>query len=177
MVVSESDEVDRIQWAWRGLRPELDVSSIGIVTRVWRIGRLLDEQRQALLDEFETDRMVVDVLAELRRCGPPHELTAGDLRQASKISSGGMSQRLARLESLGLIVRSIDEADRRSVRVRLTEAGTTLIDAIVTEITRREAVLLDGLPDQDRAELERLLRRLLAMLDGDRRAPGPSPVT
>jgi DNA-binding MarR family transcriptional regulator len=160
------DVVDRIQAAWADLRPDLDVASIGIVTRIWRIGRHLDEQRERVLDEFGTDRAVVDVLAELRRAGPPFELSAGDLREASKLSSGGVSQRLNRLEDLGLITRSFHREDRRVVNVRLTRSGIELIDAIASRIMATENELLEALAPSDRAELESLLRRFLAVFEG-----------
>jgi DNA-binding MarR family transcriptional regulator len=163
---SNRDDVDRLQAAWASLRPDLDVSSIGIVTRIWRLGRHLDQQRNQVLDEFGTDRVVVDVLAELRRAGPPFELSAGELREASQLSSGGVSQRLNRLEDLGLITRSFHREDRRVVNVRLTSAGIELIDAIAGRIMATENELLEALAPSDRAELESLLRRFLAVFEG-----------
>jgi DNA-binding MarR family transcriptional regulator len=159
------DEVDRIQDAWVALHPGLDVSSIGIVSRIWRVGRHLEAERTLLLDGFQSDPAAVDVLAELRRSGPPFELPAGTLKDRSKISSGGMSQRLARLEKLELIERSIDPVDRRVVNVRLTPSGIELIDAIVQQITAEEAAVLSKLADIDRAQLEDLLRKLLAIFE------------
>ena len=159
------DVVDRIQAAWSDLHPDLDVSSIGIVTRIWRIGRHLETERNELIARFNTDRIVVDVLAELRRSGPPYVLSAGDLRELSSLSSGGVSQRLSRLEDLGLIVRSVDKGDRRVVNVHLTDKGIELIDSIVEEITKQEAKTLSAIPAKDRHRLEELLRSLLGTFE------------
>lgn len=159
------DAVDQIKAAWLRERPELDVSSIGIVTRIWRIGRHLERAREQVLEEFRTDSIVVDVLAELRRSGEPYRLTAGDLRESSKLSSGGVSQRLARLERSGLLTRDVDPDDRRVVNVELTAAGMVLIDAIVDEITKRESELLEQLGAEDCGELEKRLAALLSIFE------------
>ncbi len=161
----EMDAVDRIQRAWTDIHPDFDVSSIGIVSRIWRIGRHLSEHRNAILDTFDADTIIVDVLAELRRSGEPYELTVGDLRKVSRLTSGGVSQRLSRLEGLGLIIRTTDETDRRVVNVRLTDTGIRLIDDIVAEITKREADLLAGMPDDERRQLEELLKKMLGLFE------------
>ncbi len=163
--VVETDAVDRIQRAWSEIHPEFDVSSIGIVSRIWRIGRHLMEQRNAVLELFDADPIIADVLAELRRSGEPYELTVGELREVSRLSSGGVSQRLSRLEGLGLIKRTIDPDDRRVVNVKLTAKGITLIDDIVAEITRRDAALLADMPADERRDLEHLLRTMLGLFE------------
>lgn len=163
--VVELDAVDRIQRAWSELHPELDVSPIGIVSRIWRIGRHLTEQRNEILAMFDADPIIADVLAELRRSGEPYELTVGELREVSRLSSGGVSQRLSRLEGLDLIVRTIDESDRRVVNVKLTDKGIELIDNLAAEIMRRDAALLAALPEEERRRLEDLLRNLLGLFE------------
>ena len=65
-----TDRVDRIEAAWRRERPDINVSSVGIVTRIWRIGRHLERHRKQRLDLLGTDRVTLDVLATLRRSGP-----------------------------------------------------------------------------------------------------------
>lgn len=33
------DAIDRIEQAWRRERPDIDVSSVGVISRIWRVSR------------------------------------------------------------------------------------------------------------------------------------------
>jgi DNA-binding MarR family transcriptional regulator len=77
------------------------------------------------------------------------------------VTSGAITQRLDRLEEKGLITRERSEADGRAVVVTLTEAGRAALDAALPDHLETERKLLDGLPEEDRAQLADLLRRLL----------------
>lgn len=158
---AEPDSVDLIASAWRRERPDIDVSSIGVVTRIWRIGRHLERHRKQRLDVLGTDRVTLDVLATLRRSGPPYQRTAGELMHSSLITSGGVSQRLDKLERAGYITRQVDKADRRRVEVRLTPAGVELVDSVVADVMDHETKLLSRLAPGEQETLIGLLRKLL----------------
>lgn len=159
------DAIDRVEQAWRRECPDMDVSSIGIVSRIWRLSRHLDKERKNRLAQLGTDRVTVDVLAMLRRSGPPYKLSAGELTHHSLITSGGVSQRLRKLESAGMIRRHIDNADRRRIDVELTAQGMKLIDSVVADLMDHEKKLLDTLPEPDQDELRRTLKLLLARFE------------
>lgn len=159
------DAIDRIEDAWRRERPDVDVSSVGIISRIWRIGRHLEQARKERLAEHGTDRVTLDVLAMLRRSGPPFRVTAGELTHHSLISSGGVSQRLEKLERAGLVTRHIHSDDRRRIDVELTPAGIELIDSILADLMAHEAALLDVLVPSEQEELRRILKRLLARFE------------
>lgn len=159
------DAIDRIEAAWRRERPDVDVSSVGIVSRIWRISRHLEQARKERLAEHGTDRVTLDVLAMLRRSGPPFRMTAGELTHHSLISSGGVSQRLEKLERAALVTRHIHSDDRRRIDVELTAAGVELIDSILADLMAHEAALLDGLDPYEQEDLRRSLKRLLARFE------------
>jgi len=159
------DHVDRVEAGWRRERPDIDVSSVGIVTRVWRIGRHLDRHRKDRLEALGTDRVALDVLAMLRRAGPPYRRTAGELQQSALITSGGMSQRLERLEAAGLISRHLHPTDRRKVDVALTATGMALVDEVTGELMANESQLLDVLDRAEQAQLRALLKKLLSTFE------------
>ena len=156
-----TDSVDLITAAWRRERPDIEVGSIGVVTRIWRIGRHLDRHRKQRLELLGTDRVTLDVLATLRRSGPPYQRTAGELMHSSLITSGGVSQRLEKLERAGYIERHVDQADRRRVEVRLTPAGVDLVDSVVADVMEHETKLLGRLSPGEQETLIGLLRKLL----------------
>jgi len=159
------DHVDRVAAAWRRERPDIDVSSVGIVTRIWRIGRHLDRHRKERLEALGTDRVALDVLAMLRRAGPPYRRTAGELQQSALITSGGMSQRLERLEAAGLISRHMHPTDRRKVEVALTATGMALVDEVTGDLMANESELLDVLDGAEQAQLRALLKKLLSTFE------------
>jgi DNA-binding MarR family transcriptional regulator len=164
-VDNADDAIDRVEAAWRRERPDVDVSSVGIVSRIWRISRHLEQARKERLAEHGTDRVTLDVLAMLRRSGPPFRMTAGELTHHSLISSGGVSQRLEKLERAGLVTRHIHSNDRRRIDVELTAAGVELIDSILADLMAHEAALLDSLDPSEREDLRRILKRLLARFE------------
>jgi DNA-binding MarR family transcriptional regulator len=66
-----------------------------------------------------------------------------------------------------MVARSLDPANRRSMRVELTPDGRRAVDAAVAEHVANEQRLLEPLTPADRAELDRLLRTLLGHLGTD----------
>lgn len=161
------DAVDRVEQDWRRERPDIDVSSMGVVSRVWRIGRHLEQQRKAQLVEFSSDRGTIDVLGMLRRSGPPYRRSAGELTKSALITSGGVSQRLDKLERAGLITRHVDTADRRRVDVQLTDAGVELVDSLLAGLMEHDAKVLEAaLSPAEQRRLRVLLRKLLLSLEG-----------
>jgi len=163
-----SDEIDEADLAWRRVRPDLDVTSIGIVARIERIGHHLEGERRRLLAELATDRGAMDVLAMLRRAGRPYRRSAGQLTKSALITPGGVSQRLEKLEQAELITRHVDVCDRRRVEVQLTPAGVELVDAVLAGLTGHDQLLLDaGLEPHEQELLRSLLRKLLTSLEPD----------
>jgi DNA-binding MarR family transcriptional regulator len=159
------DGIDRVEEAWRRERPDIDVSSIGIISRIWRVSRHLERERIGRLAELGTDRVTLDVLAMLRRSGIPYRRTAGELTHASLITSGGVSQRLDKLERAGYVTRHIHPRDRRRIDVELTPEGVALVDSVLADLMEHESKLLDELSDSERDGLRLALTRLLARFE------------
>jgi DNA-binding MarR family transcriptional regulator len=156
--------VDRIQQAWRRERPDMPVSSIGVITRIWRIAKLLEDERRRTDARIGLDASTRDLLSTLRRSGPPYRLSPGEIAREGLVSAGAISQRLARAERRGLIRRGKGGDDGRTVLVELTDAGHELIEDRVEELLRHEEALLSSLDAQQRDQLTELLRILLADL-------------
>ena len=163
--VLAEDSIDRVEQAWRQERSDIDVSSIGIISRLWRVGRHLERERKDRLAQLGTDRVTLDVLAMLRRSGPPYRRTAGELTHSSLITSGGVSQRLDKLERAGLVTRHIHPEDRRRIEVQLTPEGMRLVDDVLADLMEHESALLDVLPETDKDQLRHALKILLASFE------------
>ncbi|RJL22050.1 MarR family winged helix-turn-helix transcriptional regulator [Bailinhaonella thermotolerans] len=157
---SHADAVDRIVGQWRRERPDLDPSPMHVVGRISRLHWELDERLSRVFERYGLGRGEFDVLATLRRSGPPFELSAGDLRGSTMVTSGAVTKRVDRLERAGLVDRRAAEDDARGRVIRLTERGRELIDEVVGHHVRNEERLLAGLTEDERATLADLLRKL-----------------
>jgi DNA-binding MarR family transcriptional regulator len=158
------DGVDLIQQAWERERPGTPAASIAVITRIWRIGKLLADDRRRTLARLGIDAATLDLLSALRRAGPPYRLSAGALAKLSLVSAGAISQRVARAEREGLVRRGRSEADGRLSYVTLTESGHALIERSVDGLLRHEEALLTALTSEQRGELAAHLKVLLARL-------------
>ncbi|WP_285730009.1 MarR family transcriptional regulator [Nocardiopsis sp. ATB16-24] len=159
------DEVDGLIEAWRSERPDVDVTPLEVFSRVSRLARHLDRARRTVFTEHSLEPWEFDVLAELRRSGPPYELSPGKLLRATLVTSGTMTNRVDRLTAAGLVRRRPDPGDKRGVLVRLTEQGAARIDAALASLVSYEESLLAPMDEEDRKRLASLLRCLLVPLD------------
>jgi DNA-binding MarR family transcriptional regulator len=155
------DAVDRILEQWQDVRPDIDSSPIGVIGRLSRLSAIVDRRLAENFARHDLEAWMYDVLATLRRSGPPYELTAGELLEQSMVTTGAMTNRVDRLEQRGLVERSSVPGDRRKVLVRLTESGLALVDQVVTGHLDTERELLQSLSTSQQATLARLLRTAL----------------
>src|SRR6476619_6334225 len=105
------DGVDVILEQWRRERPELDHSPVGVVGRISRLARELEQRLEPIYREHGLEPGWHDVLATLRRSGPPYQLRPSELTGTLMLTSSGTTKRLDRLEQAGLIARPPDPTD------------------------------------------------------------------
>jgi len=159
------DRLDEIAAQWARERPDLDVSALALLGRLFRVADLADDALGGPAAAHGLRPGWFDLLAALRRAGEPFELNPTELMRATMLSSGGMTKRLDRLAEAGLVARRPDPGDRRGTLVRLTPRGRDAIDAALESHLAAEEALLGPLDADERARLDELLRRLLAALE------------
>ncbi|WP_204139604.1 MarR family winged helix-turn-helix transcriptional regulator [Halomicronema sp. CCY15110] len=159
------DRIDEILTQWQQEAPDLDLSSLAVVGRILRLARLLEKQRETVLADFDLNVWSFDMLATLRRQGPPYQLKPTDLYGLLMLSSGAMTNRIDRLEKEGLVTRLRDPNDRRSVMVQLTDQGMQRVDTVMPVLFERENQLLTELSETETETLIALLKRLLAIVN------------
>jgi len=165
--VSTHDHVDEILANWERERPELDASPIGVFGRIARIDRLLDAHLAEFLGTHDLTLGLFDVLAALRRQGPPYRAKPSVLATTSLLTSGGMTGRIDQLERQGLVKRVNDPDDRRVSFAELTSAGLELIDMLFEQHLDREAALLRELTPEEQIQLGAFLRAVEATMSSD----------
>lgn len=164
------DGVDEIVSQWAKMRPDVQASSIGVFGRVTRIYLVQRHLQRTLHDRHGLTPAVFDVLSNLRRSGPPHRKTAGELAESSLLTSGGITFRLDKMESDGLVRRIRSEEDRRVVYAELTDEGLKKIDEVFEDYIALEEEMLGALTAEERSTLADLLRKLaysVAEVSGD----------
>jgi len=155
------DAVSAITAQWERERPELDLTPVAVFGRIARLHRAQIEASEQAYQHLDISSGDFAVLATLRRAGKPFRLTPSDLTSSMMITSGGVTQRVDRLERLGLVERSPHETDRRSTTVALTPAGRRVIDKAMPLHLEAERTLLDGLSSAEQRQLIELLRKAL----------------
>lgn len=160
-----ADEVDAIVEAWRREAPALDVSPMQVLSRVTRLARHLDLARRAAFAAHDLEVWEFDVLAALRREGPPYVLSPGELTRQTLSTSGTMTNRIDRLEHKGLVAREPNTDDRRGVRVRLTPEGMERVSGALADLLDFERQLLERVDPATREQLADALRRLLVSFE------------
>lgn len=161
------DHVDRILEQWRYERPDLQVAPMGTIGRIKLLNQLLLRGMEKTWAAHGLHHASFDVLATLRRAGAPYALSPGDLMASTMVTSGTMTNRIDQLEKAGLVERVRNPDDRRSFLVSLTPRGYELIDEAVTAHVQTQTELLAVLSDEQRRQLDDLLREILRGFEGN----------
>ena len=155
------DQIDRIVARWRNVRPDLDPSSTEVIGRIVRMEYFTTRRVMQDLASHSINIGEFDVLAALRRQGPPFQLSPNQMQDMVLISSGALTNRINRLESAGLVKRAQDQDDRRGVNVTLTDKGMNVIEEAAGNLLNAESELLEPLDAEERVTLAALLKKLL----------------
>jgi len=159
------DAIDDLIDQWKAQRPDLQPEVMGVFGRFARVWAHVSRELEATLGQWNLQLGEFDVLATIRRQGPPFTIAPSQLTRFLMLSPSGITSRLDRLEKLGLIDRRPSPDDRRSLLVVLTPAGKRVVDEAVTAHVANETRLLAALTPAERKGLDLALRSLLRSLD------------
>src|SRR4051812_420180 len=141
-MVRAPDPVDELVSAWRAELPEVLGPETELVKRVTLLARTLSDAVDAELPDLGLTPAEYDVLAAVRRAGPPHARRPDDLTRALLMASRGTSNVLTRLAARGLVTRRPDPDDGRGTVVALTADGVALAEEAVRTSTAAHAAVL-----------------------------------
>jgi len=97
---------------------------------------------------------------------PQGSMRVGDLARALRVTVGGTSKLVDRIERAGLIAREADPDDRRASRVALTTAGRRKLTAAVKTYEAEVAAIVGGvLSREEQRRMSDYVSRLLAAID------------
>ena len=160
---ARSDRAAAATAQWRRERPEIDPFPMALLGRLNEASLIvMRDWLTPVMARFGLQPGEFDVLATLRRSGPPYALTPTALYETTMMSSGGMTARIDRLEKAGLVERHKHPTDRRGTLVALTRKGRALIDKAYEAHAANEAALISVLSRTEQKELDALLAKLIA---------------
>lgn len=155
-----TDDVDHFIAQRLAETPGLDTEGMAIFGRIYRIATQVAPHMETLFARHGLERGEFDVLATLKRSGPPYTLSPTALYTSLMVSSGGLTHRLKRLEAAGLVRRFPSPDDGRSLIVELSDEGHKRTDAAFEEDMQLEGRWLAALTADQRRALANLLREL-----------------
>ena len=161
-----ADWTDDLLASWSVLQPGFDAAGYDVTARISRIALYIARHQEEVFGRFGLNRGDVGVLSALRMAGSDNRLSPTQLFKGLMLSSAGITSRLDRLESRGLVRRERHPNDRRGVLVELTEDGRKLLDEAVTANTAAERELVQNLDAAETRMLAGLLKKMLAGLEG-----------
>jgi DNA-binding MarR family transcriptional regulator len=161
----EMDHVGRVHALWQREMQDVNLQGSAILARARRVTLMTRDKVLPVLARHGLDSGEFYVLAALRRVGAPYALRPTELFRALMVSSGGLTDRLRRLEERSLVRRIPSQEDRRSMLVGLTAKGRRLVEKAWREDMEIENEIVAGLSKQERKELARLLARLARIME------------
>jgi DNA-binding MarR family transcriptional regulator len=161
-----TDSIDLFIEQSLALFPGVDPETEGVIDRIHKISKHAKRLNEKASKGFGLNAGEYATLLKLR-VATDHQLSAGDLAELLDLSTGAMTNRLDGLEERGLVTRHRATEDRRSVLVRMTDEGSRAITAAVEAAGKEETALLSVLSEDERRELNGMLRRLMISFEGD----------
>jgi DNA-binding MarR family transcriptional regulator len=164
-----SDSVDVLLASWARQRPDLDMSPIGIVSRLGRVRDYLDAQLAVVYGNYGLTPPDFAVLVTLARLEVASGVSQRRLADELGLTAGTVSVRVDHLVEQGLVRRDADPDSKRNVLVTLTDHGQNLFDRVAPAHLANADRLLTALTADERDLLTGLLRKLLAEFEGSER--------
>jgi DNA-binding MarR family transcriptional regulator len=137
---------------------DVDKSAVEAIAAVRVAGKYLHSIQERWLEKYGLSEGRLGVLFRLHRCG---DTALGDLADAIESTPRNITGLVDHLERDGLVERVADPEDRRSIRARLTQAGREQIEAIWGKGLDRQVDLVQGMSEEDVAQLRHLCLKLV----------------
>ena len=130
----------------------------GLTPSLFRAADACEAKLESVLATLGLSLPKFHVLDHLVQAGAA--LPLGELAARNACVKSNMTALIDRLEADGLVVRSQDPSDRRSVRAQLTPLGGERHAEAARLLDAEERSVVEAFDDKERQELEALLGRL-----------------
>ena len=127
-----------------------------------RIIRAVDLHSREMTARFQMTAPQLVCLRQLWVGGP---CALGELARQVYLSQATITGIVDRLEARGMVFRHREDADRRKVTISLTEEGERIAAGMPLPLQDRFAERLNGLPLVEQEAIERMLCRIVGMME------------
>ena len=127
------------------------------------VGYLLKRAHMLVLDQLEAVVATSDITIT-------HWIVMMHLREGLAINASDLC--IDQLEARGLVQRERSREDRRAVQLRLTDAGVATLASLLPKVVDKLNFALRDFTRAEATELNRLLSKLIASIEGASAQPG-----
>lgn len=120
---------------WAAIRPDFDPINFSIMMHMTRVGFLVARVSGRAAKRHGINRADARLLMTIRGNLAGNPLRPSMLGERLDLTRATITYRMDRLIDKGLAEQTSDAKDKRAFNVRLTEAGRTVVDDIMTEIS------------------------------------------
>jgi DNA-binding MarR family transcriptional regulator len=156
----ETDKVDLTLKLWSKERIECDASSKSILMRISLLSDAFTAQLTEALKPFGLTPIVYHILTQLRIRGPSFQMSPKEILEVMRLTSGGTSNILDRMERDRLIERRSDPKDGRALLIKLTQKGKGLVEKAMSAQAQIESLVTKELAESERQVMTKLLKKL-----------------
>lgn len=135
-----------------------------VIAALRRISRAVDLHSRVLVQQYG---LTTPQLAALKAVGRLQPVSVSGVARAIHLSLPTVTGIFNRLQKRGLVTRSRDGKDRRSVVVELTGAGANLLGSAPSLLQDRFRSALSKLRQWEQTQLLASLQRIAAMMDAE----------
>ena len=157
--------IDETIQTWAEQRPDLNFASMELSLKLNSIVRAVSDEIAQQIDDLGINLGEFDVLATLRRHGRGVTLTPKEIAAATFVTPSGLTNRLPRLEKMGLISRQADPSDGRGALIKITPAGKRVADRGIEIVVATEDRYMNELSTHMKTGLDQSMTRLIKTLD------------
>lgn len=143
--------------------PEVDAGAVEAFLLLLRVGSDVLSAFEKYLAGHTLSQGSFSVLMILNR-DPSVGLNPSDLASKCGVTRATMTGLLDGLERKGLLKREAEQADRRTVLIRLTPKATALLEGMLHDYYRRISLLMGSLTEAEKQQLSESLLKVAAQV-------------
>jgi len=143
--------------------PEMSLSANEAFLNLLWTADLVFAEKGRFLNQIGLSQGRFTVLMLLSHCGE-NPATPASLADEAGVTRATMTGIVDTLERDGLVIREPDPSDRRTLRVRLTEAGQAFVEKMIPGWFQQVAAMIHPLSEEERKTLVGLLQKIQAGL-------------
>lgn len=133
----------------------IDSTQFKTTSLIVKLGNAVTYYRNLKMQNIDLTSVQSDaIIAMLRNPG----ITASQLKDQLQLSQSTIAGIIARLDSKGLIKKTVNSQDARKVILNLTEQGLQLEDRLKEIALETQQSLVEGMTETEQAEFSRLLQ-------------------